>query len=238
MKIYFRGLMTHALLPPRENPTGTPSERVVVVYNAHGHTARLWVPRSDDAGTYDCHLITGEVSLSFPAAAAATPPSDVPHLEALMPGGTINPEILDRDSSNDFKAFVALQGGAYSVADYFRWRGEFDDEVPRCIPRTLLWERQSSTAITITDEGGLNQTVDGAATLFIANLPPQGQPDPPQHFDHYRAFKTGLPSIDRPVQLTEECNEQQIESVLLPECATGPEEPAVTTVECSNTQFP
>jgi|GEM_PF-3463206 len=236
MKIRFMGLISHVL--------DTNNKNVAVLIKEANHVARFVVPVKDTVGgdpddlTNRCFDLDGkDISFSLAGGVDRTGFHAVASLSDIGgAGGVLHPDLIKRVTGNLFRGFVEIDGGFYSVADYFEEKASFNGGKSfDCLPRTVLFTSTDQTS-NVTVSGLPSALVlKPSAVVTIKNL--DLRVGAPPHFElHGTIFKPAktLATISGSTSSTDKCKSGT--PAVVPVCPKEVDQDM--SVECANSRYP
>jgi hypothetical protein len=160
-----------------------------------------------------------------------------------------------------FSAFFDHPDGAYSVYDHFFLKADYGSYTNECVARTVrLFYDKATDPVEITARGGVKITIPAGSTIRFRNLPmdPADIDSPNRHFGHYRKiFENGNRcALRAPRHNDQDCTASAVHRpaapgllrtglfmlvklfVLITSVFKKDIVLPLTSVECSNSQFP
>jgi hypothetical protein len=259
-QMMIQGLLTHL----RENSKHV---LVCYQVSGHPHLPRITADLTQvkpgsatpdsSSGNIGCFNLKGRVKFTTGINTAVAPVSFlgrdgvvggrevVPNLETVSVGSVKNAssDVVSNTPTTDLPVFFKLGEGFVFVFDYFKEMAVFSTarypfNMPRPIPRTVVYSAVATGDVTIVDQDGApaGKTIilDAAATIWFNNLPANPSPSPMPHFNIMENFfdQSGARvTVANPVPWGV-CPFGSADT--RPNCGTG----SAAGIECSNTQWP
>jgi hypothetical protein len=162
----------------------------------------------------------------------------VPHITQVSTCTTLDQKVLDKEIVSPFVCFLSTTGGQWGAADFFRYRAEFRPRIQwpgvHCIPYEVnlrITLTDDSKPLKIYDVKKPNERfikVQPGKTVYVRNDPViHDHPGQPSHFESHYKICSDYGSAARGLPY-------EREDFPCPLHNSAP----ITSVECSNSQFP
>lgn len=244
MKIGFRGLIAFTLLDQAK------PYRYAGVLMKHGpHEAVLSVPVGkflagqstlpgtlNSNGTLRCFTLSGRILTSLGSGIPTLNANfdEVPSTKEGFPDGKTLHATIKGGNPALFSAVFEFPAGDLELNTYFAYKGSFNGQDYRCIPKTVLFTKASADPVTFYIDSLANTVVvEGDAVVAITNL------DPAAGGGHYHAFEKlfneAIGTIHEPKSdQNQPCTPTANPTPVLT-CTTTAQDP---DVDCSPVRFP